>query len=147
MHPRLSSFPGSNLLSVASTASVCSRSRPSSTSSRFAVVGQDSILTCRRKERKSSGTTGEQALTRCKITLAWKREAGGVGMGGTNLQGKVAVVTGGARGIGRAYALALAGAGAAVMIADLLDEEGRNTAKSIQAKGAKPYTVTWTSLT
>jgi 3-oxoacyl-[acyl-carrier protein] reductase len=39
------------------------------------------------------------------------------------LQGKVALVTGSARGLGRADALALAEAGADVMVADILDSE------------------------
>jgi NAD(P)-dependent dehydrogenase (short-subunit alcohol dehydrogenase family) len=47
------------------------------------------------------------------------------------LVGKVAIVTGGARGIGRAYAVALAGAGAAVLIGDMLDDEGKATAAAI----------------
>jgi NAD(P)-dependent dehydrogenase (short-subunit alcohol dehydrogenase family) len=53
----------------------------------------------------------------------------------TNLDGKVAVVTGGARGIGRAYAQGLAAAGAAVMVADLLEEPGRDTVAAIEADG------------
>jgi len=53
------------------------------------------------------------------------------------LQGKVAIVTGGARGIGRAYSEALAKAGAAVLIADLLEAEGAATVKAIQTSGGR----------
>jgi 3alpha(or 20beta)-hydroxysteroid dehydrogenase len=52
------------------------------------------------------------------------------------LHGRKALVTGGARGLGQGMAEALAGAGAAVMIGDLLDEEGTETAKLIGKTGA-----------
>jgi NAD(P)-dependent dehydrogenase (short-subunit alcohol dehydrogenase family) len=50
-------------------------------------------------------------------------------------------VAGGARGIGRAYASGLASAGAAVLVADLLEEEGRQTAKAIDAAGGRALFV------
>ncbi|MFC3173738.1 SDR family NAD(P)-dependent oxidoreductase [Novosphingobium bradum] len=54
-----------------------------------------------------------------------------------SLAGKVAIVTGGARGIGRAYATALAGAGAAVLVVDMLEAEGQATAEAIAAAGGR----------
>ncbi|TFW00312.1 SDR family NAD(P)-dependent oxidoreductase [Leifsonia flava] len=42
----------------------------------------------------------------------------------TDLEGRVALVTGGARGLGEAYVRSLHAAGARVVIADLLEEEG-----------------------
>lgn len=53
------------------------------------------------------------------------------------LQGRTALVTGGARGLGAGMAQALAAAGAAVMIGDLLEDKGRETAQSIKASGAQ----------
>lgn len=50
---------------------------------------------------------------------------------GAALQGKVAIVTGGASGLGRATALALAKAGARVVVADLDARGGREVAEMI----------------
>lgn len=51
------------------------------------------------------------------------------------LEGKVALVTGGARGIGRAICVAFAREGARVAVADRLAEEANTTAKAIGGKG------------
>jgi 3-oxoacyl-[acyl-carrier protein] reductase len=49
--------------------------------------------------------------------------------------GKVAVVTGAGRGIGRAYAEGLAGAGASVVVADIAEATAEETAEAINAGG------------
>ena len=53
------------------------------------------------------------------------------------LSGRKALVTGGARGIGAAIAAALAKAGASVMIGDILEARGRETASALSQSGAK----------
>ncbi len=51
------------------------------------------------------------------------------------LDGKVALVTGGARGIGRAICEAFAAAGAKVAVADLLEHDAKETAQSLGDQG------------
>jgi 3alpha(or 20beta)-hydroxysteroid dehydrogenase len=58
-------------------------------------------------------------------------------MNGKGLSGRKALVTGGARGIGAAIAEALANAGAAVMIGDILVDVGRQTAGRLAKTGVK----------
>lgn len=55
--------------------------------------------------------------------------------------GKVAIVTGAARGIGAAYAHALAAEGAAVVVADLNTDDGPTVAKEIESHGGQALFV------
>lgn len=59
------------------------------------------------------------------------------GVGMDRMQGKVAIVTGAAAGIGRATAVLLAREGAAVAITDVQEPEGRTAAEEIVAAGGK----------
>jgi 3-oxoacyl-[acyl-carrier protein] reductase len=53
------------------------------------------------------------------------------------LQGKVALVTGASQGIGREYALRFAREGAAVVIADIREEQAKEVEREITAAGGK----------
>jgi NAD(P)-dependent dehydrogenase (short-subunit alcohol dehydrogenase family) len=55
------------------------------------------------------------------------------------LDGKVAVITGGAAGMGRASSLLFAKEGAAVLVADVQEAEGREVAKEIEATGGRAH--------
>jgi len=57
------------------------------------------------------------------------------------LQGKIAIVTGAARGIGRAIALRFGQEGARVAIVDLRETEGRETMHQIEAAGGQAIFV------
>jgi NAD(P)-dependent dehydrogenase (short-subunit alcohol dehydrogenase family) len=58
-----------------------------------------------------------------------------------DLTGKVAIVTGGARGIGFALASGLAKAGAAIALADLLKEEVQDSSKALREKSLKSIPI------
>jgi NAD(P)-dependent dehydrogenase (short-subunit alcohol dehydrogenase family) len=58
-----------------------------------------------------------------------------------NLEGKSALVTGGASGIGRATALAFAREGARVAVADILEEAAQRTVSEIEAMGGQALAI------
>ena len=57
------------------------------------------------------------------------------------LDGKVAVVTGGAQGIGKAIALSLAREGADVAVSDINLEKAQETCREVEALGKKALAV------
>jgi NAD(P)-dependent dehydrogenase (short-subunit alcohol dehydrogenase family) len=56
-------------------------------------------------------------------------------LGLKGIEGKVAIVTGGAQGIGRAYALGFAAEGASVVVADINEDGAKRTAKEVEEAG------------
>jgi len=58
-----------------------------------------------------------------------------------DLSGKVGIVTGSGRGIGRTLALALADAGAAVVVADVLTHQGEEVAQEVKNKGRDSISI------
>ena len=60
------------------------------------------------------------------------------------IQDKVAIVTGGSTGLGKATCGLLAREGARVVVADIQDELGNGVADEIRAAVARPSTTTWT---
>ena len=60
-------------------------------------------------------------------------------MGAVSLASKRVVITGGARGLGRAFAESAAAAGASVLIADLLEDRGRETASALNDSGRTAF--------
>src|SRR5438270_291718 len=61
---------------------------------------------------------------------------------GTALAGSVAIVTGGAQGIGQGTALELARQGASVLVADVDAAGGERSAQQIQAQGGQALALT-----
>jgi 3-oxoacyl-[acyl-carrier protein] reductase len=57
------------------------------------------------------------------------------------LEGKVAIVTGGASGLGKTFCLALAEQGASLVVADIKEKEAEQTASEIQARGGKAISI------
>ncbi|MFO8085946.1 MAG: glucose 1-dehydrogenase [Desulfobacterales bacterium] len=53
------------------------------------------------------------------------------------IENKVAIITGGARGIGKATCLIFAEQGAKVVVTDIIDDEGKNVAEEIKKNGWK----------
>jgi NAD(P)-dependent dehydrogenase (short-subunit alcohol dehydrogenase family) len=58
-----------------------------------------------------------------------------------NLKGNVAIVTGGARGLGKAMATALAQAGSNIVIADIDLKEAQKTANELQTEGIEAIAI------
>lgn len=57
------------------------------------------------------------------------------------LENRVAVVTGGARGLGRLFGLTMAAKGAKIVVVDILEKEALDTAREIKEKGGEAFAL------
>jgi 3-oxoacyl-[acyl-carrier protein] reductase len=57
------------------------------------------------------------------------------------LENKIAIVTGGGRGLGKAFCLRMADEGAEIVVADILEQEAQQTAAEIRAKGGSAISI------
>ena len=57
------------------------------------------------------------------------------------LSGKVAIITGGAHGMGRGIALKFADEGCDIAIADIIEDEANNTAVKVREKGREAFAI------
>jgi 3-oxoacyl-[acyl-carrier protein] reductase len=57
------------------------------------------------------------------------------------LENKVAIVTGGGRGLGKIFSIAMAEEGARIVVADILENEARQTAQEIRDKGGSAISL------
>lgn len=57
------------------------------------------------------------------------------------LDGKIAIVTGGAQGLGKVFCLGMAGEGAKVVVTDILDKVAQQTAEEIRTKGGSAISL------
>jgi 3-oxoacyl-[acyl-carrier protein] reductase len=57
------------------------------------------------------------------------------------LENKVAIVTGGASGLGKTFCLALAQQGASLVVADIKEKEAEQTASEIKARGGRAISI------
>src|SRR5438128_10154044 len=83
-----------------------------------------------RARRKSSGLSSRAPSPASAAPSSWGRE------GMFDLTGRVAIVTGASRGLGRQDALTLAGMGADVVITDVLVEDDPNLQQTAESQGS-----------
>jgi NAD(P)-dependent dehydrogenase (short-subunit alcohol dehydrogenase family) len=62
-------------------------------------------------------------------------------LNGRKLEGKAAIVTGSGRGIGREYAIRLAGEGASITVAEINEENAESVAGEIRARGDRALAI------
>src|SRR5262245_66660492 len=59
----------------------------------------------------------------------------------SNFEGRVAVITGGGRGMGRAHACLLAARGASVVVQDILEAEAHETVRLVRDAGGEAQAI------
>src|SRR3712207_126551 len=95
------------------------------------------VLAPRSAREREPGRRADAAAGLPRGTLRRRATARWRGGMADELPGKVALITGAGQGIGRAFALGFARAGAAVLVSDVVDQNAERTAEAIQHGGGQ----------